>query len=286
MRSTKTLLKSLGAAVALSLSSATLAGPVIIGGDDLTDHGNNFGGNNNLGWLYIEKAIANLNTNQTRGGTLTVDIAALGSSPSGASGGNAGAAIGSAAAASGLSVSYYDGATAINQFFTDLAAGTVNPALLWIAGTGAANDLVGTEGIALTNNAAAINTFVGSGGGLLAHGSGTTAFGWLSALLPGLNFPGGCQANGATLTADGQAAFPGLSNADISSGPCHNTFTGNFGGLTVLANDGQNRPFIIGSSGAGGGSITDPPTAVAEPASLFIMGLGLLGLGFARRRRS
>ena len=44
------------------------AGPIIIGGDDLTDHGGAapYGVNNQTGWLYIEKAISNLAVNVSR----------------------------------------------------------------------------------------------------------------------------------------------------------------------------------------------------------------------------
>lgn len=280
----KTIQRS-GLLAALVFSGGVSAGPVIIGGDDLTDHGSFSGGANQTGWLYIEKAIANLDAAQTRPGTYTHDIAALGSAPSTATSGNAGAAIGSAASALGMTVDYRDGAAAITSFFSDLASGAVNPKILWIAGTGASNDLVSSEGAALTAAATAIDTFVGSGGGLLAHGSGSTAFGWLGTLLPGLSFPSGCTSSGATLTAAGTTAFPGLTNADISSGPCHNHFTGALGGLTVLAYDGATTPraFIIGSSGAGGGSITQPGPSLPEPTTLALFGLGLVGLAMRRK---
>ena len=54
------------------------------------------------------------------------------------------------------------------------------------------------------------------------------------------------------LTPAGIGAFPGLSNADITAGPCHNHFEGSLGSLVVLALDGATPPrnFIIGG-GAG-----------------------------------
>ncbi|WP_265943984.1 PEP-CTERM sorting domain-containing protein [Dechloromonas sp. A34] len=279
------------ASLGLLVSAASWAGPVILGGDDLTDHGSRSAGGANLeGWLYIEKAISSLFGTQTRPGALTVDIVALGSVNPGAgvyTSSNAGGAINSVANVLGRSLSFYDGATNIGTFFSDLASGAVNPGVIWIAGTGASNNLVATEGAALTANANAINSFVGSGGGLMAHGSGPVAYGWLTALLPGLTEVSGCNSSGATLTAAGSAAFPGLSNSDIdaNAGPCHSHFEGNFGGLTTLALDGSNpaRSYIIGAAAGGGGSITDPPSGVPEPATLLLVGVGLAGLASRRK---
>jgi hypothetical protein len=264
--------------LALSLSAPALAGPVILGGDDLTDHGSRSGSANLLGWLYIEKAVSNiLNTpgNITRPGN-NGSIAALGSAavagcPPACPGGNAGAGIGSAADVLGKTVNYYDGATAINQFFTDLAGGTVNPAMIWLAGTGASNNLDSAEGTALTTNANAIASFAASGGGVMAHGSGPDAYGWLSALIPGIVETTICSTP-ATLTAAGIAAFPGLTNADISAGPCHSTFSGNLGSLQVLAVESGSLNMIIGGGAGtviGGGGASEIPTLSEWMLGLF-----------------
>ena len=278
------------AALALGVGLAQ-AGPVILGGDDLTDHGSRSGGVNLQGWLYIEKAVSNVLAGATRSGTITTDIVALGAAADPTfTGSNAGGAIGSAANVLGKTVLYVDGVTAINQFFVDLASGLVNPEMLWFSGTGAANNLDASEGLALTANAAAINAFGASGGGIMAHGSGSTAYGWLSALLPGLNEVGSCNSTGATLTAAGQAAFPGLSNSNIdaSAGPCHSSFTGNFGGLTTLAFDGNQRSYIIGG-GAGTviqcGQAGQPACPTPEPASLPLIAIAGLAMGMVGLRR-
>ena len=273
-------------------SGLALAGPVILGGDDLTEHGFRSGGANFEGWLYIQKAVDNVLGSSTRGGAITTDIVALGAAANPTfTGGNAGGAIGSAADVLGKTVTFIDGDVAINQFFIDLAAGLINPSMLWIAGTGAANDLVSAEGLALSGNAAAINAFGASGGGIMAHGSGSVAYGWLSTLLPGLTEVSGCSSSGATLTAAGIAAFPGLSNSDIDSnaGPCHSSFTGDFGGLTTLAFDGLGRSYIIGG-GAGTvilcGGPGQPPCPTPEPDSLPLValaGAGLLAQQWRRR---
>ena len=274
------------------VSGLASAGPVILGGDDLTDHGSRSGGANLEGWLYIQKAVDNILSSSTRGGAITTDIVALGSAANPAfSAGNAGGAIGSAANVLGRTVTFIDGAAAIDQFFIDLAAGLINPSMLWIAGTGAANDLLSDEGLALSSNAAAINAFGASGGGIMSHGSGAVAYGWLSTLLPGLTEVSGCSSTGATLTAAGNAAFPGLSNSDIdaNAGPCHSSFTGDFGGLTTLAIDGAGRSYIIGG-GAGTvircGGPGEPPCPTPEPDSLPLValaGAGLLAQQWRRR---
>lgn len=288
--------KRVVAAALCAAAGAALAGPVILGGDDLTDHGSRVAGNNVEGWLYIEKAVSNVLSQHTRAGSLTFDIAALGSAANSTfNASNAGGAIGSAADKLGKSVLYLDGDVAINNFFADLAGGIVNVGMLWMAGTGASNDLDSNEGAALTSNASAINAFGASGGGIMAHGSGSNAYGWLNALLPGLNNVSGCSSGGATLTAAGQAAFPGLSNNDINSnaGPCHSSFTGDFGGLTTLGLDGAQRSFIIGG-GAGTvivcGQPGQPacPTQVSSPGTLPLVALAG-GVWFAlstRRRKS
>jgi len=249
------------------------AGPVILGGDDLTEHGSVVNGVPQQGWLYMQRALENLSRQVARPGN-DGSIAALGSAPSTATSDDAGAAIGVAAAAAGLRVTFYNGADAINSFFADLARGAVNPAIIWIAGTECCqsdtfNDLVSAEGTALTANAQAIADFANDGGGLLAHGFGTAAeqtiaYGWLQTLIPGLQAVLGCDFNGATLTPVGMTAFPGLSNTDITAGPCHNHFEGNLGGLEILALDGNGDSFIIG--GGRGTIITgqvrlDPLTA-------------------------
>lgn len=271
-------------ALTLALAGAASAGPVILGGDDLTDHGSRSGLGVNLeGWLYIEKAVSGVIAGETRSGLHNFDIVALGSSDPGAfTSGNAGGAIRSVSDVLSLSVLYLDGAAAINAFFADLASGAVNPKMLWTAGTGANNDLDSAEGLALTGNATGIRDFVNSGGGIMSHGSGIEAYGWLTTLLPGLNEISGCSSSGATLTADGNAAFPGLSNSDIdaNAGPCHSHFEGDFGSLKTLALDGASRAFIIGG---GSGTRIDP---VPAPATLALLGLGMAALALTRRRRS
>ena len=168
-------------------SASASAGPVILGGDDLTQHGSRNAGGTVLfnGWLYIQKSLENLAPSVTVANDGSVAV--LGSADSTATSGNAGAAyhfaVPLAAATTSLSgvVTFHNGATAINQFFTDLAAGNVDPAIIVSAGTGAANDQDGSETAAMTANALGIANFVNAGGGLLSHGS---SYGWLASLIP------------------------------------------------------------------------------------------------------
>ena len=231
---------------------ASVGGPVILGGDDLTDHGGSVAGDPVQGWLYIQRAIEDIGPDVTRAGN-DGSIAALGSSSNlPPVDGDAGSAIGLVGSKVGRTVAYYDGDVAINQFFVDLAGGTAKPAIIWIAGSRASNDLSGTEPAALTANAPAIAAFVASGGGLMSHG---TEYGWLTALLPSASTNSSSSSDDLYFTAEGLAAFPSLTVGDINAGPWHSHFQGDLGGLAVLVrssdindNLGQDAPVIIGGS--------------------------------------
>lgn len=263
-------------------------GPVILGGDDQGEHGSGDGLVNFLGWLYSQRAVENIIMFETAPGAITTDILAFGSSdpaphashvgfvsPDVLASSNAGAMMHSVADVLGLSIQFCDGTGVgpgtVDTCFTDLASGAIKPRMLWLAGSDTGNDLSAAEGAVLTANAALIDSFVASGGGLLSHGLGTTAYGWLNALLPAINDINGCTSNGAFLTAAGIAALPMLTNADISSGPCHNHFTGDFGNLVVFGFDGASTPraFIIGlvAGTITGGGITGGSSEVSGELS-------------------
>ena len=259
------------------LQSSALAGPIILGGDDLNDHGFAIAGVNQDGWLYIQNALAAISSNVTLSGTFTVDIVELGNP-------TADPALTSAAAALGLTTVGYGGAAGLTQFFTDLAAGTVRPRILYSPGNdyGSAS-IDSAESAVLAANAAAINAFVAAGGGLMSHGGAdATVYSYLTTLLPGIVLSTTCNTPG-TLTPTGQAAFPQVTNQDINAGPCHGSFSGNLGGLVPLALDAQGRPFIIGGVG---GSITQPPPGVVpEPGSMILLGSGLAFAALRLRKR-
>jgi uncharacterized repeat protein (TIGR01451 family) len=256
-------------------ASAQVGGPVILGGDDLTDHGNvDDSLNSEQGWLYMERAVGNIKPKVGRGNDNT--IAAFGSAdPGPVEPGDccdAGKGIKNAAAKNGMSVVYFDGHDAINAGFASIANGSYQPAIIWIAGDGAGNNIddgcegAGTEGQAITDNAQVINNFVNQGGGLYSHG---TCYAWLSALLPGLEtFTDNTGGTGDLyLTPEGQSAFPGVTDADVGAGPWHNRFEGNLGGLQVLARsstqDDSTGADSIVVIGGGQVSLTERPADLA-----------------------
>lgn len=280
------------ATLALALSANTLAGPVVIGGDDLNDHGSWDGSSNLLGWLYIENALASLIPQVSLSGN-DGTIVVLGSDPS---------SIPAATSSDGCTAAYFpaqaltpprtvnciEGDTAINTYLAGVAGGTNRPAVIVYPGSGVGNDVDSFEEAAWAANATVIADYVAAGGGLLAHEGDYT---WLTALLPGIIVGSTCEADpGATLTTAGSTAFPTLTDADINAGPCHKSFSGDFGGLQVLANDASIPPlaFILG----GGSGTTFTPTPAVIPAlsswmlALLTGFLGLLALSqLARQRR-
>ena len=250
-------------------AAAAVGGPVILGGDDLTDHGEVDTTTGDLidGWLYLQRALENVSPKVVRPGVGNM-VAALGSAddPTDTCC-NAGTAIGLAAAKAGLTVTYHDGADAINAFFSSLALAATNPRIIWIAGTGASNDLDSSERLALAANATGIADFVNSGGGLVSHGS---AYEWLSALLPGLQAVSGGSSDDLYLTPEGIAAFPGVTVANVNAGPWHNHFEGNFGGLQVLVRSSSVLDSQTDEDAAvviGGASVTLPGAIVLTPGT-------------------
>ncbi|MGH3951665.1 MAG: DUF11 domain-containing protein [Pseudonocardiaceae bacterium] len=265
-----TVLATLLVTAATASAQGTVGGPVILGGDDLTSHGGtDAAGNSEEGWLYMERAVGNIKPRVGRANDNS--IAAFGSADPGPlvhpTGGDAGEGIKNAAEKNGpMTVRYFDTPTEISDGFASIANGSYSPAIIWVAGDGASNDLddcegAGTDGQAITDNAPVINNFVNQGGGLFSHG---TCYAWLSALLPGLTTVDGGSSDDLYRTPAGIAAFPGVSDDDFNAGPWHNWFEGDFGGLDVLVRS-MNRDDAGGNDAAvviGGGqvSLTERPT--------------------------
>ncbi len=303
------------AAFALTCGQAAWAGPVIIDGTDSNDHGSASGSVNQDGWLYMQKALENL-ASQVSGGVAKV-VVNLGATNGGGSS-DAFDAIHSAFSKSSLpglgwSITDVDNVSGINAWLSSLA--TSNTGILYIPTESllTPSDLTNSEAAAVNSHATDINNFVAGpgnpllGGALFAQGEnpggGVDPYGWLKTLIPGISVTslGGGGANtDLTLTAAGQAAFPGLTNADLSAGPWHDFFSGSLGGLSVLATAPESnkvgspiRNVIIGGGAGtviGCGGPGQPPCdsngVVPEPASIALLGLGGAMAAVIRRRKS
>jgi hypothetical protein len=264
-------------ALLLAGCASAQAGPFILAGTDADEHGSFASGANQEGWLFMQRAIETIGAGVTNGQTTvfvlgSTDIAGTDDAFDAATSAFARSSL----AASGWSIVYIDGPEAIASF---LRSGAPGAGLIMLdSGENVAGGLSDAETAALAANASFVDRFVGAGGGLFSQANG---YAWLSALLPSVRVDTVLD-TGLALTAQGAAAFPGLTNADLSAGPYHSSFA-NTGALTVLATG-------IGASagasvivGAAGGSITAPTVApvtpaIPEPGTWVLMLAGLVAL--------
>ena len=273
-------------AVALVSLPTAYAGPYILAGTDSDDHGFVTGtvasGTNQDGWFFMQRAIENLAPGVTNGNKV---VAILGSDV-GTQAHNAALSAFNNSSLPGLgwTVSTYNnaGGAATGALTNFLAGGLTGAGIVMMdSGSNVTGGASASERGAFTTNATNINSFLAAGGGLFSQANG---YGWVTALIPTLTDVDD-SATGLALTPAGQAAFPGLTNGDLSAGPWHNYFT-NVGAIPILATSTTapiGQAVIIGASG---GSVTnpDPPRGVPDGGSFALVYLALGGIAFATRR--
>lgn len=270
---------------ALAMASSAFAGPVIIDGTDANDHGSFSGGANQAGWLYMERVLENIES-QLSPSVTSNNLTVLGIANVSSQARNAiQSAYSQSLQSLGWTISYIDGAAAINTFLSTTMS-TSNTGILHIASAGnSSGDMDATELAQVNANAVKIQQYVAAGGGLHAMAESVTgAWGWLTTLIPGIvatDVGGGGIGTDITLTPAGMSAFPGLTNAQLAGAdPWHGHFSGNLGTLSVLGTALQGastRNVIIGGG-------TETVISAPFPASVLLLGFGA-GIVLCLRRR-
>jgi hypothetical protein len=269
----KRFVLTVAAAAAMLAGTAAHAGPFILAGTDADDHGF-VSGTNQQGWLFMQRALENIGAAVTNGNKVVTILGSTGSAQ--------------AAASSAFNLSSLVGAgwtlqvvsqASFGTFFGG-GAGNVDDAGILMMDSGF-NVGGGVDGSAYTAFSTIIDNFLGAGGGLFSQANG---YQWLSTLVPGLTVVNEAD-QGLELTAAGNTAFPGLTNADLSSGPWHSSFA-NTGAIPILATSNSVGSSTFGHAviiGGATGSITNP--GVPEPASLALVGIALAAAGAAAKRK-
>lgn len=325
------LVLTFAAAPSGAVRATGATGPIQLGGDDQSDHGDSDWFDHDAdpatpdvvvtddGWKYIMLSLKEMLATELRAGASN-SIAVIGSVGSNAYATGLGLTPNDGAAScttnnvrevycmmeaakveldrlngadSAPTVTYYDTAVEVENFFNALTNGTANAAVVFFPGDGGQNDLgdgyendeptgpasdeVNDDPLvttameqALINSASDIATFNAQGGGVLSSGTDHYAS-WLSVLLPTVSTvaAGDSEPDSVSMTADGAALWTGLTDSDISSF-WHNHFTGDLGALKVLGlgwqswTDTDNDDMI--DAGEGTAYMWEGPDTLADTA--------------------
>ena len=270
------------AASAFAITAPAMAGVFILDGTDADDHGGATATANLGGWQYIQKALENIasSTGLTRT-QKTIAVLGSNSGSEAARAAQSAVALSAALTGSGWNVVLLNDSQ-ITDFFNNTGVfQTSNASVLYMdSGGNVGGGISSSEQAIIDGFATGINNFVGSGGGLFSMAQG---YGWLSALIPGLTVVDESN-TGISLTPAGNTNFPGLTNADLSTGPYHNSFA-RTGAIPILGTSNATGNAVI--LGGRGGSIT-VPGAVPEASTwmMMIAGFGIAGMSLRSRRRN